>query len=120
MNDVAQKLLFDEPPKARQIGPVDNRTCPPLAHSKDPRSSFEAGDRALSTGRLQKQMKRVYSALLNNPGVTSAELAKIMDCSRYDTARRLPTLESKGLVVRGSERTCRVCKSRCLTWRVKK
>ena len=91
----------------------------PHSHRGDPLSSYRSGDRLLKSGRIRGQMKAVLEALRCHQGSTSAELAQLADMDRYTVARRLPALAAKGLVERGPERLCKVCKSVCVTWRVK-
>ncbi len=88
----------------------------PMAHKDDPLSSYQAGDRVLQSGKLKGQMKICFFGVRRWPGRTSAELAELLGCSRYDTARRLPTLEHRGLVKKSRSRMCTVCKSVCVTW----
>jgi hypothetical protein len=115
------KLLFEPPeikPDSRKaLGPgFEKNFDRPLAHRGDPLSSFEAADRALKSGRLQGQMRFVLIGVRRWPGRTSAELAELLGCSRYDTARRLPALEHRGLVRKDRSRLCAACKSVCVTW----
>jgi len=102
---------------SRQLGcDFENHYDQPLAHSGDPISSYRAGDRALRSGKLKGQMRAVLSALQQNPGLTSAELAMVMDCDRHQPARRLANLERSGLVRRGRLKMCQVCQTLCLSW----
>lgn len=100
MAQTIDKMLFD----------------PPLAHRADPITSYSAGDRAVKSGRLRGQMKLVLMGVQRWPGKTSAELAILIGLNRYDTARRLPALQHRGLVRKGSPRLCTACKNECVTW----
>lgn len=88
----------------------------PTEHKEDPISSYQAADRVLKSRKLKGQMKICLFGVRRWPGRTSAELAELLGCSRYDTARRLPALEHRGLVKKSRSRLCTVCKSVCVTW----
>jgi len=115
---IFEPTLFD--PVAKRGDPLgrnfERTFSQPLAHSGDAISSYRAGDRALRSGKLKGQMRAVLSALQQNPGLTSAELAMVMDCDRYQPARRLSSLERRGLVRRGRLKMCQVCQTLCLSW----
>lgn len=102
------KSLFD--PVVRKSEPA------PLAHRADPLSSFQAGDRALKSGKIKGQVRLCLLGVRRWPGRTSAELAVLLGISRYDTARRLPLLMNRGLVVKGPSRLCTACRTVCVTW----
>ena len=106
------RSLFDIPKQKKDI---PKQLSQPLAHRSDPLSSYAAGDRVLKSGRVRGQMKLCLLGVQRWPGKTSAELAVLLGCSRYDTARRLPSLEHRGLVIKGKSRLCTVCKSMCVT-----
>jgi hypothetical protein len=112
-----KQLLFD-PPKKRPIVPKQSEHgySGPLAHRGDPLSSFGAADRALRSGKIKGQMRLVLLGVRRWPGRTSAELAVLIGLDRYDTARRLPALEHRGLVRKDRSRLCAACKSVCVTW----
>jgi hypothetical protein len=115
--------LFDNQPRRKPDIPKPLRRNfekafeRPLAHRADPLSSYKAGDRALQSGKVRGQMKLCLLGVRRWPSRTSAELAVLLGCSCYDTARRLPSLEHRGLVRKGPSRMCTVCKSLCVTWR---
>ncbi|MHC4556054.1 MAG: hypothetical protein ACYTFW_12230 [Planctomycetota bacterium] len=103
MAERQDKTLFDSPERKPDIPKqlrqdFEKSFDEPLAHRADPPSSYQAGDRALKSGKVKGQMKLCLLAVRCWPGKTSAELAVLLGCSRYDTARRLPTLEHRGLV----------------------
>ena len=121
MSSSETKSLFD-PPKQKpgipkQLEPGFEKTFDrPLAHRADSISSYQAGDKALKSGRVKGQVRLCLLGVRRWPGKTSAELAVLLGCSRYDTARRLPTLEHQGLVKKGTSRLCTICRSSCVTW----
>lgn len=122
MNDQQTKSLFDPPVNnkatAKQHDFVKSyEKNQPLSHSSDSMSSYRAGDRILKSGKIKGQMKTVLESVRRFPNCTSAEISKFADLDRYMIARRLSALEARGLVERGPERMCRVCKSPCVTWR---
>jgi len=122
MAKMMDKSLFDSPERKsnvpKQLGrDFEKLFGEPLAHRVDPPSSYQAGDRALKSGKVKGQMKLCLLGVRRWPGKTSAELAVLLGCSRYDTARRLPSLEHRGLVSKGPLRLCAACKRLCVTWR---
>jgi hypothetical protein len=76
----------------------------PLAHRANPLSSYQAGDRVLKSDKIRGQMKLCLLGVRRWPGKTSAELAVLIGLNRHDTARRLPSLEHRGLVKKGPSR----------------
>lgn len=119
MSSSDTKSLFDQPiRKPGQIGRDFEKTFDqPLAHGSDPLTSFAAGERFERSGRLRGQILLVLLGLRKWSGKTSAELAQLTGLDRHAVARRLPNLASRGLAERGPERECRICKSKCVTWR---
>ena len=122
MTERENRTLFDSPEGKpdipKQLGRNFEKSFgEPLAHRADPPSSFQAGDRALKTGKVRGQMKLCLLAVRRWPGRTSAELAVLLGLNRHDPARRLPSLEHRGLVKKGPSRMCTVCKRLCVTWR---
>jgi hypothetical protein len=122
MAERENRTLFDPPGQKpdirKQLGrDFEKNFDRPLAHRADPQSSYAAGNRALKSGKLRGQMKLCLMGVRRWPGRTSAELAVLLGCSRYDTARRLPSLEHRGLVEKGLSRMCTACKRLCVTWR---
>lgn len=116
------KSLFDKPERKPNVPKLsgsgfENKVDRPLAHRADPLTSFAAGERFERTGRLRGQMLLVLLGLRKWSGKTSAELAQLTGLDRHAVARRLPNLASRGLAERGPERECRICKSKCVTWR---
>ena len=103
-------------PETQRLTSLFDRPTTPLARDRDSMGSFIAAEKLAKSGRLRGQMRIVFSGVQRWPGKTSAELAALLDCSRYDTARRLPNLAARDLVRRGRERKCQICKIPCLTW----
>jgi hypothetical protein len=87
----------------------------PVAHRADPLTSYQAGERFYRT-KLKGQMRLVLMGVQRWPGTTSAELGKLVGIDRHAAARRLPGLQRRGLVKKGRERFCTVCRSTCVTW----
>jgi DNA-binding MarR family transcriptional regulator len=114
-----EKLLFDlQERKSGQLGrDFEKAFDRPLAHKRDPLTSFAAGERFVRSGQLRGQMLLVLLALRKWPNKTSAELARLAGLDRHAIARRLPNLAERGLTIRGPERMCSVCHCPCVTWR---
>ncbi|MDY0357075.1 MAG: helix-turn-helix domain-containing protein [Sedimentisphaerales bacterium] len=114
-----QGLLFAvERPTPRAASYQSMRGMEPLSRNTDSLGSFKAGDRMAKSGLGGKRRARVYHALRQAQGSTSAELAKAAGLDRHDVARRLPELAKAGWVVRGRARMCKVCAVPCTTWYV--
>lgn len=89
------------------------------ARESDPDTSVEAAHEIVSRGTLNSQCQAVLAALRARDGSTSAEVGKLIDCgqnSRHVAGRRLPDLESHGLVRRGAARKCDATGRRAITW----
>ncbi len=109
---VSDSTLFDVaiPDQQKPAVPAE-----PIAHRADPVTSYQAGERFHKT-KLKGQMKLVLMGVQRWPGKTSAELGKLIGIDRHAAARRLPGLQRRGLVKKGRERFCTVCRSVCVTW----
>ena len=116
--DSETKSLFDmSEPKPGRIGRGFEKDFDrPLAHRADPPSSYMAADKAIKSDKVKGQMRLVLLGVQRWPGKTSAELAVLIGLNRYDTARRLPALEHRGLVRKGPSRMCSFCHCPCVTW----
>ncbi len=75
----------------------------PLSHSKDPATSYEAVDRIINSGELNRQEQEVYEALKGHDrpeGYTAKELAKEMTGNYaenyHKVERRFTGLRHKG------------------------
>ena len=88
----------------------------PLARRRDPVSSQFAAHDVRASGRLGKQAAAVLQGIREHPGLTSRELAVVMDVDRYTPSRRLPYLEGLGYVKRAQRRRCRISKKLSQTW----
>lgn len=90
------------------------------ARHSDPISSHHAAAEMQRTGAARAQAERVLSAIRRYPGSTSAELAKSAHIERYCVARRLPELETLGLVRKAlpADHTvaCQVSHKRVCRW----
>lgn len=86
------------------------------ARRNDPESSHEAGRRVEQSGAACSQRQQVRLAVETFNGYTSRELADATGLDRYMIVRRLPELESRGLVKRGELRRCSIAKRRATTW----
>jgi hypothetical protein len=62
------------------------------------------------------QKEEVLQRVRALPGLTSAEIARVMRVSRYIPGRRLPDLAREGLVVRGPVRECEAHGGPAVTW----
>ncbi len=92
-----------------------------LARSTDPFTSVLAAESIEASGNRRRQKALVYVALCeflkaHGRGATSAELASFRNWSRYMPARRLPDLESDGLVRRGDARRCEARGTTAIEW----
>ena len=94
----------------------------PVARRQDPESSKAAGRAVTASGCREGQLRQVLELVKRHPGSTSLELAASAErdgdasLDRYVIARRLPELESAGLVKRGQERSCTVGRRSALPW----
>ncbi len=86
------------------------------ARNTDPDTSHEAARDLVASGMQAQQQAQVAAAVRQHPGLTSRELAFSAGLDRYMVARRLPELESDGLVVHGAPRICSMSRKRCQTW----
>jgi hypothetical protein len=88
-----QQLKLDEWPHGSR---------PARARRTDPESSHVAADVAERVGTVACHMSIVLAAVKGYPGLTSKRLAETCPLDRYQVARRLPELETRGLVTRTS------------------
>jgi len=98
---VRQQKLFDSTPTYRKT---------------DPRSSKNASDEVIATGKRAAQQHFVLEMVRRHPFSTSLELSRCGNLDRYQVARRLPELERAGMIVRGPIRVCRVGGRNAQTW----
>ncbi len=90
----------------------------PASRSTDPDPSHLAEAEINATGTRRSHQLLVLFTLRHNPETTSRELALFGSMDRYTPSRRLPELETAGLVERAGQRTCRVGKRQATTWRI--
>ena len=84
-------------------------TTMPLFHRNDPGTSREAAEELVKSGKLNRQERDVFDALLLYPGQTSKELARLSGLDRYIVARRLPGLRLKGYAKNCPAQCDRLC-----------
>lgn len=87
---------------------------PPRARRSDPITSKLAAHGVRRKAEAQQQM--VLRAVRERPGHTSLELVEWTGLDRHTIARRLPEIEKRGLIRRGSVRECRCGHRPALTW----
>jgi len=93
-----------------------NRQVLQLRRSSDPFPSHAAARELVESGHHGKQCTGVLLALVDNPGVTSRELADICGIDLAVIFRRLPDLEKGGVVSRGTIRKCKSGHRLASTW----
>lgn len=76
-------------------------TLPPAYHRNDPETSEEAATLITESGKRQKHIDLVVSAVARYPGCGSAQLAAIIGMDRHEVARRLPDALKQGRVHQG-------------------
>ena len=69
----------------------------PLFRATDPRSSRDAAERHVKSGRWGSEKRRVYDELCRQPGQTAAEIARNIGMVAYTVRKRLPDLRRDGL-----------------------
>ena len=79
----------------------------PNFRNTDPRSSADAGEKVVRSGRADIQRKQTLQAVKLYPGHTSKELSSLVDMDRYALARRLPELLRADLVTRTEDGECK-------------
>ena len=88
----------------------------PIARKSDPISSHLSAYEITASGIRGTQQTEIMFAAKKYPGRTSRELAGHTGLDRYIVARRLPELESVGLVYKGDARKCRVADRMAVVW----
>jgi len=90
---------------------------PPASHRNDPHTSRQAEAAITESGARQTQAELVLDLVRRHGGLTSAELSlKTLTLDRSQIARRLPDLESNGLVQKGGARQCTVTRKSSVVW----
>lgn len=92
----------------------------PISHALDPASSAEAAREVTESGRRDTHCAMVLDAVRANPGLTSAELAKLRigDLDMTEVRRRLCDLKAAGFIERGEARKCGVSGKKAVVWEV--
>lgn len=97
----------------------------PLAHTNDPQTSFDAGQKMVDLGKLNRQEQAVYEAILKRayllgsigPDFTPKEIAAWVEGdynkNYYIAQRRLSGLRAKGKIERTGEK-----RDGCCVWRL--
>ena len=86
-----------------------------LSRKDHPETSAEAAA-YIAPKRREKQL-RAFGFVIENPGKTANELARIsQDRDTRTIGRRLPELEKKGLVIRGGPRRCEITGRKATIW----
>jgi len=88
-----------------------------MARTTDPITSHRAAEGAKTFAK--SQCEQVLAALTKHPYTTTRELSELAHIDRYTVARRMPTLERNGLVVRAGIRDCSISGKSATAWRVK-
>lgn len=96
--------------------PAVPRVETPAARNTDPDTSHEAAEAITASGERHRQAQDVARAVRFYPGRTSAEIASLLMVHRQMPARRLPELETGGVVERGPKRKCSVAGLNAITW----
>ena len=91
---------------------------PPLARASDPKTSHEAADKLIESGRHRKLLERVVDLVRRFPNCTTRELGTKSDLSEHDIGRRVGEAATMGLVIRGDPRECTVTRRNAATWRI--
>ena len=91
-----------------------------LSRNSDPVTSRLAARQMFESGALDTQRSFVYNVLSQNEGLTSRELAALVDGDKHEErarfSRRLPDLKNLGLAKQGEPRLCTSCNRTCVTW----
>jgi len=98
------------------------KNLPPLSHTNDPQTSFDAAGRMIKAGKINRQENRVLQAIkiyqnhLHYKDFTARELAKAASSwlDYYTIQRRLSGLRNKGKIERTGEK-----RDGCCVWRLK-
>jgi hypothetical protein len=89
----------------------------PMARASDPVTSHEAADRVATGGIAHGQRAAILEKVRELPGCTASEIGRALGhAGNHVACRRLPELEEKELVKRGTPRICKVTGFRAATW----
>ena len=93
----------------------------PLSHTEDPATSYEAADKLVKSGALNRQEQRVWDEICwwiahRYPEFTAKDLAHYADAdiNYYTIQRRLSGLRNKGKIEHTGEK-----RNGCMVWRIK-
>jgi len=95
--------------------------APPLSHTTDPQTSYDAADRMVKSGKLQEQEEYVlwqiqkYCQVKKQDTFTAKEVYRWFTFGYYVIQRRLSGLHSKGKIERTGE-----TRNGCKVWRLTK
>jgi len=88
----------------------DTKNLPPLSHTNDPQTSFDAADKMIKSGKLKNQWQIVHRGITHyligshQENFTAKEVAKWMlghePTNYYMIQRRLSDLRNKGKIER--------------------
>lgn len=71
----------------------------PIAHTNDPQTSYDAGEKAIKSGLIESEMDRIRSAIEKHFSIsdfTGKELAEKSGINYFIVYKRLSVLRSKG------------------------
>tara|TARA_R110002110_G_scaffold251626_1_gene467455 strand:+ start:1306 stop:1662 length:357 start_codon:yes stop_codon:yes gene_type:complete len=94
---VSQKTLFDNSPKPAA-----------RARKSDPITSVIAAERVERNGTAQSNRDAVRQCVQQQPGMTSAEIARVIGVDRHEGGRRVSDLVKAMQVKYGQRRLCTV------------
>ena len=98
---------------------------PPLSHRQDPPTSFEAADRMVKSGRLNRQEQEVWEALkkamvnmssclsTDHCNFTAKQLSGWSGIDYFIVQRRFSGLRNKGRIERTGEK-----RNGCMVWKI--
>lgn len=88
----------------------------PLSHTNDPATSYEAADKMVESGKLNKQEKQVHKAILEDcfgRDFTARTLAFVSGIDYFIIQRRLSGLRQKSKIARTGEK-----RDGCCVWKI--
>ena len=86
------------------------------SRATDPETSAEAAAGIEASGAAGHQRQLCYEAVVAQPGITAAEVAKRTGLERHAPSRRLPELRDAGMVRNAGSRICTATGHRSITW----
>jgi len=77
-----------------------NKLCnQPVAHTKDPKSSFKAGEEFHKSGKAESHYIKIMDFLRKNNGSTGHKIADNTSLTQVQVMRRMSELRAKGEVI---------------------